>query len=54
MGPSRDSQHSSRTRDEVSGARSGPQSDGAAVTLLVELLSFGAMISEHTSVLVPV
>ena len=43
-----------RTRDEASGARSGLRSDGAAVALMVELLSCGAMPPEHTSVLVPV
>ena len=41
-----------RTRDEVSGARSGLRSDGAAVALMVELLSCGVMLPEHTSVLV--
>ena len=43
-----------RTRDEVSGTRSGLRSDGAAVALMVKLLSCNAMLPEHTSVLVPV
>ena len=43
-----------RTRDEASGVGSGLRSDGAAVALMVELLSCGAMLPEHTSVLVPV
>ena len=43
-----------RERDEVSGARSGMRSDGAAVALMVELLSLGAMLPDDTSVFVPV
>ena len=38
-----------RTRDDVSGARSELRSDGAAVTLMAELLSCGAMLPEHNS-----
>ena len=36
-----------RTRDTVQGTRSGLQSDGAAVALMVELMSFHSMLPEH-------
>ena len=42
-----------RKRGKV-GARSGIRSDGAAVDLMVEFLSCGAVLPKHTSVLVPV
>ena len=43
-----------RTRAKVSGLRSGLISDTAAVAIVVEWLSCGAVLLDHTSVLVPV